>query len=50
MFLVVGKGAFTKEMLMNKLIEWGIDPQKAISKAEKDKRFEQGNIRIMLVM
>ncbi|WP_010499921.1 hypothetical protein [Paenibacillus elgii] len=51
MFKVVGKGIFTKELLVAKLKEWGIvDTHTVIQIVERDKRCACGdNIRILLL-
>jgi hypothetical protein len=51
MFKVVGKGMFSKEVLMQKLIEWGIvNPHTAIRQAEeRGKVVCDNDIRILLI-
>ncbi|WP_175560621.1 hypothetical protein [Paenibacillus sp. NAIST15-1] len=49
MFKVVGQGIFTKEDLINKLIEWGIvNASWVVMEAEKKGRFEYGKHRILV--
>lgn len=51
MFKVVGKGLFPKELLMEKLIEWGIvNPSAAIRQAEMKRKYVcENDIRILFV-
>jgi hypothetical protein len=50
-FMVIGKGMFTKDNLVTKLHEWGIvNPDIAIRQAEQKGKIICGNdIRILLV-
>lgn len=49
-FKIVGKGIWSKEVLIEKLQEWGIENVLSIvSEAERKGRVESGSLRIMLV-
>ena len=51
-FKIVGKGVFSKEVLIEKLLEWGIEIENVLTvvkEAERKGRIECGKHRIMLV-
>ncbi len=50
MFMIIGKGSFTKENLINKLSEWGIiDPSPIVAEAERRGSAFIGNYKIFMV-